>query len=198
MMTEKNDKEEHPLEQFLPKNARLLMLGTFPPQKKRWSMDFYYPNPQNDMWRIFGDAFFDDKTYFELKNTDKRGFDKGKLVAFLEKTGVALGDTAREVIRTKGNASDAHLQILEPIDLRFVLNKISLCKAIVTTGEKATETLCEVTAAVPPEMGSYTDFEYEGRRLRHYRMPSSSRAYPKPFAEKVEMYRAMFKIEGLI
>ena len=41
--------ENHPLEPFLPANARLLMLGSFPPQKKRWSMDFYYPNLNNDM-----------------------------------------------------------------------------------------------------------------------------------------------------
>ena len=46
--------EEHPLEPFLPVNAKLLMLGSFPPQKKRWSMEFFYPNLQNDMWRIFG------------------------------------------------------------------------------------------------------------------------------------------------
>ena len=30
--------EEHPLEPFLPVNAKLLMLGSFPPQKKRWNI----------------------------------------------------------------------------------------------------------------------------------------------------------------
>ena len=55
--------EEHPLEPFLPANAKLLMLGSFPPQKKRWSMDFFYPNLQNDMWRIFGLIFFDNKEH---------------------------------------------------------------------------------------------------------------------------------------
>ena len=49
--------EQHPLEPFLPGNARLLMLGSFPPQKKRWSMEFYYPNWNNDMWRITGFLF---------------------------------------------------------------------------------------------------------------------------------------------
>lgn len=58
--------EHHPLEPFLPENAVLLMLGSFPPQKKRWSMDFFYPNLQNDMWRIFGFIFFDDKDYFPV------------------------------------------------------------------------------------------------------------------------------------
>ena len=46
--------EEHPLLPFLPPEARLLMLGSFPPPRYRWSMDFYYPNWNNDMWRIVG------------------------------------------------------------------------------------------------------------------------------------------------
>ena len=73
--------EEHPLEPFLPANAKLLMLGSFPPQKKRWSMDFFYPNLQNDMWRIFGLIFFDDKDRFLFP--DKKAFDKKKLIEFL-------------------------------------------------------------------------------------------------------------------
>ena len=62
--------ERHPLEPFLPANARLLMLGSFPPQKKRWSMEFYYPNWNNDMWRIVGLLFFNDKNHF-LNEADK-------------------------------------------------------------------------------------------------------------------------------
>ena len=55
--------EIHPLAPFLPPNARLLLLGSFPPPRKRWSMDFFYPNYTNDMWRIFGLIFFDDKQH---------------------------------------------------------------------------------------------------------------------------------------
>lgn len=56
--------ERHPLEPFLPENARLLMLGSFPPPRRRWSMEFYYPNLQNDMWRIFGYHFFGERDHF--------------------------------------------------------------------------------------------------------------------------------------
>lgn len=38
--------ETHPLQPFLPENARLLMLGSFPPPRNKWKMDFYYPNFQ--------------------------------------------------------------------------------------------------------------------------------------------------------
>ena len=72
--------EKHPLEPFLPKNAKILLLGSFPPPSTRWSMFFYYPNWQNDMWRILGLLFFDDRHHFEL-NGEKR-FDKDAIVKF--------------------------------------------------------------------------------------------------------------------
>ena len=54
MKTDEIKTEIHPLEPFFPQGARLLMMGSFPPKRERWKMDFYYPNFQNDMWRIFG------------------------------------------------------------------------------------------------------------------------------------------------
>lgn len=104
--------EKHPLEPFLPANAKLLVLGSFPPPRARWSMEFYYPNLQNDMWRIYGVLFFGDKDYFLEKG--KKAFSRERLVAFLEETGVALFDTAMEVIRQRGNASDQFLEIVTP------------------------------------------------------------------------------------
>ena len=56
--------EYHPLIPFLPENAKVLFLGSFPPQRKRWCMDFYYPNFINDHWRIDGQIFFGDKNHF--------------------------------------------------------------------------------------------------------------------------------------
>lgn len=53
--------ERHPWPPFIPSDAKVLFLGTFPPGKHRWSMDFYYPNPINDFWRIMGLVFLGDK-----------------------------------------------------------------------------------------------------------------------------------------
>ena len=61
--------EKHPLEPFLPEGARILMLGSFPPKRERWSMDFFYPNFINDMWRITGHIFFGDKEHFIAEST---------------------------------------------------------------------------------------------------------------------------------
>ena len=43
-----NNTERHPLQPFLPDGARILMLGSFPPKRERWSMEFYYPNFQKE------------------------------------------------------------------------------------------------------------------------------------------------------
>ena len=108
--------EQHPLEPFLPTNAKLLMLGSFPPQRKRWSMEFYYPNWNNDMWRIVGLIFFGDKEHFVVKG--KRAFSKEELIAFLQEKGIALYDTATAVRRLQDNASDKFLEVVQPTDVR--------------------------------------------------------------------------------
>jgi G:T/U-mismatch repair DNA glycosylase len=188
--------EPHPLGFFLPEGTRLLMLGSFPPPHKRWSMEFYYPNFQNDMWRILGLVFFDDKDYF--LETPK-SFSREKAQDFCREKHIGIGDTALEVRRLKDNASDQFLEVVKPICPEEVLRQIPDCEAIVVTGTKATETLLSVLPPVqPPAVGSSSTFELLGRTIRLFRMPSSSRAYPRPLASKADAYRSMFRQIGMI
>ena len=185
--------ETHPFEPWLPKNARLLMLGTFPPSPKRWCMDWYYPNFMNDMWRIFGICFFDDKQHFIVPG-EKR-FALEKIKTFLEEKRVAIFDTALRIRRTKGTASDKDLEIVEPADLDSMLRALPDCRGVLTAGQLATQIFTEhygITAAKKMKMGSYVEFQFEGRSLRLYRMPSSSRAYPMATEKKAEYYQRMF------
>ena len=188
--------EEHPLEPFLPTHAKLLMLGSFPPQKKRWSMDFFYPNLQNDMWRIFGLIFFEDKEHFLLP--DKKAFNKEHLIEFLTEKGIALYDTATSVRRLQDNASDKFLEVVEPTDIRLLLKQLPQCQAIVTTGQKATDIIRSQMEVAEPKVGESCPFELEDRTLRLYRMPSSSRAYPLSIEKKSSAYRFMLNELGLL
>ena len=183
--------ERHPLAPFLPGNAKVLMLGSFPPPPERWTMNFYYPNFQNDMWRIFGIIFFSNKDHFIAGSS--KSFDEDHIRQFLLQKGIALFDTAEEVIRHKGNASDLFLEIVKPTDLKKIMIQIPLCNTIVTTGQKATETLMDIIGVKQsaPVCG-YIDTIFMNRQIRCYRMPSSSRAYPKPLADKAKDYRKMF------
>ena len=183
--------ELHPLEPFLPANARILMLGSFPPKCIRWSMDFFYPNLQNDMWRIVGYLAAGDKSHFLMPGGRK--FDKERIEAFCRERGIALYDTAVEVIRLKDNASDNFLQVVREVDLAALLARIPHCRTLVTTGQKATDTLRAITGCGEPAVGESVAFEYAGRSMRLWRMPSSSRAYPRPVEWKAGFYRKVFE-----
>ena len=196
MVTTNIPVEKHPLEPFLPEGTNILMLGSFPPERKRWSMEFFYPNWGNDMWRIWGLIFFGDKQYFEI--TAEKRFDRERIATFCAERGVALYDTACEVRRLAGNASDKFLEVVTPTDLRSLLRRLPHCRAIVTTGEKATDTLIEQFGCAKPRVGEYTEIEFDNRTLRLYRMPSSSRAYPLKLERKAEAYERMLREIGMI
>lgn len=183
--------ENHPLEPFLPANARLLMLGSFPPQKKRWSMDFYYPNLNNDMWRIVGLLFFNNKDYF--LNETRKAFCRERIISFLSDKGIALFDTASAIRRLQDNASDKFLEVVQSTDISRLLGHLPECKAIVTTGQKATDTLRAQFEVEEPKVGDFSEFVFDGRPMRLYRMPSSSRAYPLALDKKAAAYRTMYQ-----
>lgn len=185
--------ERHPLEPFLPKNAKILMLGSFPPPKARWSMEFFYPNWINDMWRLMGHIFYNDRQHFELKG-EKR-FCKERIEAFCNEKGIALYDTACEVVRLKDNASDKFLEVVTPTDICALLEQIPHCTAIVTTGEKATDVVTATFGCEKPAVGNMTTITIDNRTLHFWRMPSSSRAYPLALEKKAEYYKMMLQTE---
>lgn len=180
------DIEQHPLEPFLPPNARLLMLGSFPPPRRRWSMDFYYPNRTNMMWEIFGLVFFGDSQ--RLVDAPAKSFRLADIKSLLNERGIALYDTASAVRRLSGNASDKDLEIVVKTDIAALLQRLPLCHDIVCTGQKSFSVLTEDYGVQVPKMGQYNEFAIAGRPMRLWRMPSSSRAYPMPLAEKAVYY----------
>jgi hypoxanthine-DNA glycosylase len=180
------DIESHPLQPFIPERARLLMLGSFPPARHRWSMDFFYPNFQNDMWRIFGLVFFGDKDHFV--DNEARTFRREEIIELLNKEGIALYDTATKVIRTQNTASDKDLEVVTPTDLDSLLKRMPMLEGVVTTGQKATDLFTEHFKIAQPKVGESVTFEFNGKELRLWRMPSSSRAYPMKVDRKAEIY----------
>ncbi len=185
--------ESHPLKPFLPEGASILMLGSFPPAKQRWSMDFFYPNFINDMWRIFGLLFFNDKDRFV--DTKSKRFRKEDITCFLTQRSIAVYDTACVVRRTKNTASDKDLEIVEETDIDALLHSLPKCTAIVATGGKAAEVVAQRYGCATPKVGTATEFNFEGRTMKLWRMPSSSRAYPMKLEKKAEAYRLVFKPE---
>ena len=120
------------------------------------------------MWRIVGLVFFGDKGYF--LTPDAKRFDKERIVRFCEEKGLALYDTAEEIIRLKNNASDNFLQVVREVDLAQLLALIPECRAIVTTGQKATDVIVRLAGCAEPPVGESVEFAYADRTLRLYRL----------------------------
>lgn len=187
--------ERHPWPPFIPDKAELLVMGTFPPGSHRWSMQFFYPNPINDFWRVMGLIYYNDKDKFYIP--ELKTFDLEKIKQFLRERHIAMGDTGLEIRRLKGNASDKFLEIVTPIPLAETLGKMPHCKALATTGEKAAQVVASLTSTAVPKTGEYVETDFHGRHLRIYRMPSTSRAYPLPLARKAAIYGNMLHELGL-
>lgn len=179
--------EKHPWPPYIPDGAKVLIMGTFPPQPKRWSMDFYYPNRTNDFWPMMGLIFYGDRK--ALYADDCKNFDLSKIRYMLEEQHIALSDTGIEVRRLKGNASDKFLEIVTPVDLYALLQRMPLCHTIATTGEKAAGVIAAITGTEIPKMGCMVR---SSDGLEIWRMPSTSRAYPLPLEKKADFYRRLF------
>ena len=197
----KDGVEYHPLIPFLPENGKVLFLGSFPPQRKRWCMDFYYPNFINDHWRIEGLVFFGDKNYFvDEKN---KTFNLPLIFEFLHEKGIGFFDTSYAIRRLNDNASDKFLEVVESTDIFALIKKMPQLRTIVTTGEKATQTICEhLHIEQLPKVGTFVSVPYilneKQESISLYRLPSSSRAYPLSLQKKADAYRKMFETLGLI
>lgn len=185
--------ETHPFPPYIPEKARILIMGTFPPQPKRWAMNFYYPNRTNDFWFMMGLIFFGDKD--ALYDRDNKEFRLDKIKGLLNEKGIALNDTGFRIRRLAGNASDKFLEIVEPVNLQGLLDRMPLCHTLATTGEKAADVLASLTGTRTPAMGGMVT---SSSGLDIWRMPSTSRAYPLKLEKKAAYYEEMFRHAGIL
>ena len=174
--------ETHPFPPVLPEHATVMMSGSFPPTADKRSMAFHYPNYQNDMWRVYGAIFYDDPKHFEVAG-EKR-FDAARIRAFLVARGIAICPSVRRAIREKGNAADAHLRIIETLDLPAVVRQMPQLRHIITTGGKATDVLLGFTGDAKTQLKT-------GETL-------TFRLDPLKLAQKIAAYRAFFQRCGLV
>ena len=152
------------------------------------------------MWRVFGLLFFGDKERF-YDRRNKR-IDKDGIERMLTELKIGVGETATEVIRTRDNASDKYLEIVRPVDLAGLLAKVPDCGILATTGEKAAGVIAGLTGTSVPKMGesatcSVRMADGRNRDFLHWRLPSTSRAFPMTLEKKASFYGEMLQSAGI-
>ncbi|KAG5470426.1 hypothetical protein LSCM1_01670 [Leishmania martiniquensis] len=155
--------EDHPTGPFVHAECRVLLCGTFPPVKR--SIRFYYPNANNDMWKVLGLVLCGDANAFYTSaactaslppNVSKpsggraptRALDEARILSFVRSQAVGFFDVCRRVRRHRGTSADDNIEALERMDVvRDVLSHAPYCAGIITTGTLALKMLLDDLAA---------------------------------------------------
>lgn len=94
--------EPHPFGYFLPENAEILIIGSFPCIKNNDYGDWFYSSSgKNDFWKLLSDVY---NMPVETKS---------KKIEICQKHKIAITDIGGRIERIKGNCSDSNLKIHE-------------------------------------------------------------------------------------
>ena len=152
---------------ILPRDARILVLGSFPGLASLAAKQ-YYAHPRNHFWPVM--AALLDEPLVELPYTQR--------LARMRARGIALWDTI--VACDRHASSDQSIRNAERAEVERVRRAAPRIEVVAFNGNTAAR-------AVP----RWRDAGYQTLAL-----PSTSPAYTRPFAEKLDAWRALARWIG--
>jgi hypoxanthine-DNA glycosylase len=126
-------KELHPWNWFAPENSRVLIVGTFPPTTRNWSFDFFYPNKNNQFWKVIA----------RILNTELE-YPAGELAVeerkmLLRKLHVAITDMGQHITRSGNSSLDENLSVVEYMNIFQILDENPTIRKIIFTSSSGKE-----------------------------------------------------------
>lgn len=95
--------EQHPFGYFLPENAEILIIGSFPCKVNNdYGEWFYCGSGKNDFWKLLSEVYG-----MQVET-------KSQKMELCQKHKIAITDIGGRIVRLKGNCSDSNLKIHEP------------------------------------------------------------------------------------
>lgn len=187
--------ETHPFGNFVPSNAQVLVLGSFPTHSKNWRFNSFYPGRANFFWRMLSEIYR--HKFIHISGTEAA---KERL-ALCEKKGIAISDTiysCRRIVATSSKDSD--LEMIEKMDILKILKKHPSIHTVILTGSSGRvsahkvffEHLAEnkiiysVKEGKPPVNGH---FILKGRTIETHSLYSTSGINIGRYAEAVKQYK---------
>jgi G:T/U-mismatch repair DNA glycosylase len=125
-------KETHPWKWYVPPNSQILIIGTFPPVKEKWSYHFFYPNKLNLFWPIMSRMANRPLIYI----SGEAAVDERKQI--LESLKVAITDMGFEIERRDNSSRDENLTPIQYMNIFKILREnVSINKIIFTSSSGA-------------------------------------------------------------
>lgn len=153
----------HPFKPIIEKDAKVLILGSFP-SLKSVEDNFYYAHPRNQFWKFFRDIF-------HVGLNDDR-----EKIEFCKNKKIALWDVVKSCERK--NSSDTNLKNVEVNDFNSLLKNYKEIEKIYFTGKTAEK---------------FFKKEYKDLTLFTMCLPSPSPAYmAMKYEDKLKIYKEEF------
>lgn len=127
MMSLASEQESHPWKWFAPAHSKVLIVGTFPPTKRNWSYDFFYPNKANFFWRMMAHIAESPLQYFSgVEAVEERKH-------ILEKLGIAITDMGHTIVRSNNSSLDENITAIQFMNIFQILEENPSIQKIIFT-----------------------------------------------------------------
>jgi hypoxanthine-DNA glycosylase len=187
--------ETHPFGNFVPANAKVLVLGSFPTHNKNWRFNSFYPGRANFFWRMLSEIY-----HHKFNHISGEEAAKERLELCTEK-GIAISDTiykCRRIVATSSKDSD--LEVIEKMNVLKILRAHPSVHTVILTGSSGKvsahklfyghlaehKILYSIHEGKPPIQGH---FILDGRTIETHSLYSTSGINIGRYTEAVEQYK---------
>jgi len=109
--------EIHPWKWYVPAGAETVVIGTFPPTRRNWSFDFFYPNKNNYFWKIIARIAGRPLLYI---SGEKAVNERKELLKYLK---LGVSDMGQIIRRKTDSSLDQNLEIVAYMDIFKLLQE---------------------------------------------------------------------------
>ena len=119
--------EIHPWNWHVPDRAKIVIIGTFPPTRRNWSFDFFYPNKNNYFWKLMAQI----ANHPLLYSTGEDALNERKeLLNYLK---LGLSDMGQIIQRKTDSSLDQNLEIVAYMDILKLLEENPSVRKLIFT-----------------------------------------------------------------
>ena len=119
--------EIHPWNRYIPFGTKTVVIGTFPPTRRNWSFDFFYPNKNNYFWKLIARIAGRPLLYL---SGEEAVIERKELLNHLK---LGVSDMGQIIRRKTDSSLDQNLEIVVYMDIFKLLRENPSVRKLIFT-----------------------------------------------------------------
>jgi G:T/U-mismatch repair DNA glycosylase len=119
--------EIHPWNWYIPTGSETVVIGTFPPTQRNWSFDFFYPNKNNNFWKLIARIVGHPLHYISGEEAVN---ERKELLKHLK---LGVSDMGQIIRRKTDSSLDQNLEIVAYMDIFKLLRENPSVRKLIFT-----------------------------------------------------------------